>query len=71
MTAFGSVTGIRHRPAAALSRVPVTISPSRAHRPFGPGCLRPEPGQSAEVVSVSDDVMEPDRHAVRMPGRQQ
>ena len=30
------------------------------------GCLRPEPGQPGQVVSVSDDVMEPDRHAVRM-----
>jgi len=35
------------------------------------GYLRPEPGQPGQVVRVSDDVMEPDRHAVRMPRRQQ
>jgi hypothetical protein len=33
------------------------------------GCLRPEPGRPGQVASVSDDVMEPDRHAVRMCGR--
>jgi hypothetical protein len=28
-------------------------------------CLRPEPGQPGQVVSVNDDVMESDRHAVQ------
>ncbi len=31
-------------------------------------CLRPGPGQLRQVVSVNDDVMEPDRHAVSMRG---
>ncbi len=30
--------------------------------------LRPEPGQPRQVVSVNDDVMESDRHAVSMRG---
>ena len=49
LTVFGSVTGIRHRPAAAFSRVPMTISPSRAQRTFQPGaCVRngASPGRS-------------------------
>jgi hypothetical protein len=32
-------------------------------------CLRPEPGQPGQVVSVNDDVMESDRHAVSMRER--
>jgi hypothetical protein len=45
LTVFGSVTGIRHRPAAAFSRVPMTISPSRAQRTFQPGaCVRNRAG---------------------------
>jgi hypothetical protein len=69
LTVFGSVTGIKHRPAAAFSWVPVTISPSRAQRIFQPGaCVRNRAGPG-QIVSASDDVMEPDRHAVRMRGR--
>ncbi len=30
--------------------------------------LRPEPGPARQVVSVNDDVMESDRHAVSMRG---
>jgi hypothetical protein len=32
------------------------------------GCLGPEPGQSGQVVSASDDVMTSSRHAVGMHG---
>jgi hypothetical protein len=46
----------------------MTIPPSGAED-LPAGCLRPEPGQPGQVVSVSDDVMEPDRHAVRMRTR--
>ena len=33
-----------------------------------PERLRPEPGQPRQVVSVHNDVMEPDRHAVSIRG---
>ena len=59
---------MKHMPTVAFLSVPMTISRSRRDRTFHLEGLRPEPGQPGQVVSVHNDVMEPDRHAVSIRG---
>ena len=50
------------------SRARAAATPPATPRNLPAECLRPEPGQLRQVVSVVDDVMEPDGHAVSMRG---
>jgi hypothetical protein len=62
--------GHRHE-AHADGRVLICPDDDLAHtrgQNLLPEGLRPEPGQPGQVVSVHNDVMEPDRHAVSIRG---
>jgi hypothetical protein len=58
---------MKHMPAGAFSPVPMTISFARSED-LPAQRLRPEPGQSVQIVSVNDDVVESDGHAGSMRG---
>jgi hypothetical protein len=60
-----------HHEAHADGRVLICPDDDLAHtrgQNLLPEGLRPEPGQPGQVVSVHNDVMEPDRHAVSIRG---
>jgi hypothetical protein len=54
-------------PTGAFSSVPIDLALTLGEN-LPAERLRPEPGQRRQVVSVNDDVMESDRHAVSMRG---
>jgi hypothetical protein len=59
---------MKHRPTGAFSPVPDDDLVLPLGQDLPAQCLRPEWGQAGQIVSVNDDVAEPDGHAGGMRG---